>query len=120
MKKTEILQREEDHDRLTDILTYLLAGFEGATSGNKINSVTVQQAGVSGYRVITRGTGFDDQGNTVYLVGFTVADSPQRALLLTESGYRENLIQWKIDQFAKGLNDNGSSKDEQPRLVLTD
>lgn len=119
MKEKKALLQEQIYDQLTECIPYLLAGLTGDTDGHEINSFAVQQAGISGFRVVTRATGFDDSGNTVHVVGFTTGDTPQRALLLAESGYRDNVIQWKIDQFAKSFGSNGSSKNERVGLVLT-
>ena len=120
MKKTETLSVEMTHDRLTDCLPYLLAGFAGRTSGHKINSVTVQQAGLSGYRVIIRAVGVDGRGDSVHLVSFTIGNSPGETLLLAEGGYKDDSIQWKIDQFAKSVDNYGSSSNGRVGLTMTD
>ncbi len=119
MKKKESLLGEQLHDQLTECLTYLLAGLAGHTDGHHINSVAVQQTGVSGYRVVIRATGFDASGDTVHFVSFTTGDSPQRTLLLAEGAYRDNVVQWKIDRFATSAGSNGAAKDERSKLVLT-
>lgn len=114
------LEKEQNYDGLVDSIPYILAGFEGRTSGKKINSVTIQQAGLSGYRVIVRGIGVDTEGNTVYVVGFTIGSTAGKALLLTEGAYSANQIQWKIDQYAKDIDNHGSSENGRGRLVLVD
>lgn len=120
MKEKESLKEEMVHDRLTDTIPYLLAGFTGHTSGNKVNSVTVQQAGLSGYRVIIRAVGIDKSGDTVHLVSFTIGSSAAAALLLAEGAYRDDVIQWKIDRFAEGNGDHGLSKNGKTGLTITD
>lgn len=120
MKKSNTLAKEQNYDNLVDSIPYLLAGFEGRTSGKKINSITIQQAGISGYRVIVRAVGVDSEGHTIHLVGFTIGSGAGESLLLTEGAYQANKIQWKVDQYAKDLSRNGSSKDGRRELVLTD
>lgn len=120
MEKTKGLTEELNHDGLTDAIPYLLAGFEGRTSGNKVNSITVQQTGFSGYRVIIRGTGFDERGDTIYIVSFTIGNTPGQALLIAEGAYREDLIQWKVDQFAASSSNHGATKNEKRQLTLLD
>lgn len=120
MENEDSLNKEMVHDRLADSIPYLLAGFEGRTSGNKVNGITVQQAGLSGYRVIVRAVGVDNEGNTLHLVSFTIGNSAGAALLLAEGAYRDNLIQWKVDRFAESNGDNGLSKNGQRKLTLID
>ena len=120
MKKTEALTEEMEHDQLSSTITYLLAGLAGGTSGHKINSVAVQQAGLSGFRVVIRAVGVNDRGDTVHVVSFTTGSEPGDTLLLAERAYRDNVIQWKVDRFAEGNGDDGPSKNGQLKLVLVD
>ncbi len=120
MKKASALKEEMKDDQLTECIQYLLAGLTGHTSGHKITSVAVQQAGLSGYRVIIRAVGADSDGNTIFAISYTIASEPGAALLLAEAAYRDDAIQWKVDRFAKSISDNGPSKNERGRLVLTD
>ncbi len=119
MKKTQTKVEINDYEQLNEILVYLLAGLTGRTDGNEIVSITVQQADLSAYRVVIRARGVDDDGNPVRVVGFTGGSSPSSALLLAEEGYRENVIRWTVDRFAKSVSDNGSSKIKEAGLSIT-
>jgi len=111
--------REElKHDELTSVLPYLLAGLEGNTNGYQITSVAVQQAGLSGYRVVVRATGRNGSGDPVCVVGFTNSDNPGSALLLAEEGYERNLVKWKVDRFATGIGESGPSKNGDDKLTI--
>lgn len=110
----------EEYEQLNRTIPYLLAGLEGYTNGHKINSVTVQQDGLHGYRVILRAVGVNPGGDTLFFVGFSNGSDPGAALLFAENGYRENVIRWSIDRFAKSLSDNGSSEDEGGKLTIRD
>lgn len=120
MKETTSFTEEIKHDQLTDSLPYLLAGFEGRTSGHKVTGITVQQAGLSGYRVVLRAIGVDGTGDPICLVSFTTGDTAGGALLLAEDAYKADVIQWKVDRFAKSLSDNGNSKNGSGGLTLVD
>lgn len=119
MNNKEQLIEVDDYEQLTLSIPYLLAGLEGLTDGHKIDSLAVQQAGFSSYRVVIRGQSIDDSGDPIYVVSFTNASQPAIALLLAEEGYRDNLIRWKVDRFATSASDNGSSENERAKLNLT-
>ena len=119
MTKKEPKIEVQDYEQLTKSIPYLLAGLEGHTNGHKINSIAVQQARFSGYRVVIRGTELHDSRDPVHVVSFTSGSEPAVALLLAEEGYREDLIRWIVDKFKKSVSDNGSSKNERTKLNLT-
>lgn len=120
MTKEESLLEEMEHDRLSDSLPYLLAGLAGSTSGNQINSIAIQQTGLSGFRCVIRGTGVNEHGDPIHVVSFTTGGSAGGTLLLAEEAYRENLIKWKIDRFAENARSNGAAENEQSRLIILD
>lgn len=120
MKKKERVSEVENYEQLNTILIYLLAGLTGCTDGYELVSVTVQQADLSAYRVVLRASDNSGSGDPIRLVGFTSGHQPASALLLAEEGYRDNLIRWSVDKFAKGLIDNGSSKIKKARLTIND
>lgn len=119
MKDPDALLELEDYERLTSTIPYLLAGLENHTNGHEIKSITVQQTRVSGYRVVARAIDRSDAGDPIHVVGFSSSDQPGTALLIFEAGYRDNLIRWSVDRFAKSLSDNGSAKNEKTRLSIT-
>lgn len=120
MKENGRLLEAKDYERLTDTIPYLLAGLTGHTDGHHIDSITVQQAGLSGFRILIRANGTDSEGDRLHFVGFSNASDPGAAILVAERGYRENLIRWKIDRFAKSAVEGGASKDERTKLSIRD
>ncbi len=110
----------EDYGKLVESIPYLLAGLEGITDGHKINGFTVQQTGISGFRVILRATGEHRGDDSVHLVSFTTASDPGTAILLAEEGYREDVIRWSIDRFAKGASASSPSKNGGHGLTIRD
>ena len=109
-----------DYEQLTSTLPYLLAGLEGHTDGNELKSVTIQQASVSGFRIVIRGFARKDTGAPVCVVGFASGTTPGSALLLAEGAYREGLIRWTVDRYAKSSSNGDGSKDESTRLTIRD
>lgn len=119
MAKDTVATLGENYGKLVEGLPYILAGLEGLTNGHKLNSITVQQAGLSGYRIILRGTGDFNGESSVHVVGFTAASDPATAILLAEEGYRDNVIRWSVDRFAKSISDSKSSKNGNDGLTIT-
>lgn len=120
MNKDASFTKELKQDELNGILTYLLAGLAGRTNGHEITGITVQQARLSGYRVVIRASGRKAGGDPIHVVGFTSAAGPGAALLIAEDGYARNVIQWKTDRFAKRISESGSSENGSDKLVLVD
>jgi hypothetical protein len=119
--KKKVLQdaiTEENFNDLTKAIPYLLAGLEGLTNGNKLISVTLQQTDLSGFRVVLRSIQERASGDSVRVVGFTSGSSAPECLLFAEAGYRENVIRWHVDRFAKSVSQDGPSKNG--RLVIND
>lgn len=119
MTKKQALLEVKDYEHLVGSITYLLAGLEGNTDGYQIVSVTLQQAGVSDFRVVLRARGASASGDPVRVVGFSNGGEPAIALLNAEKGYRENVIRWSVDRFAESISKDGESKNGQPRLSIT-
>lgn len=104
---------KEEQNGLDDSIRYILAGLSGNTDGNELVGITIQQTRLSGFRVILRGIQRDSDGSTLRVVGFTSSDNPSGALLHAEQAYRENLIRWTPDRFAKSVSANGGKKAER-------
>lgn len=118
MSKKQSVSIGEDYEQLVGCIPYLLAGLEGLTNGHQINSIAVQQTGLSGFRIILRATGDYNGESSVHLVSFTTASDPGAAILLAEEGYRENVTRWSIDRYAQSISDRDSSKNDNGRLSI--
>ena len=111
------LVEDKHYDDLNRTLPYIIAGLEGNTDGNEIVSITVQQAGLSTFRVVLRAIQRSDADDPVRVVGFTTATTAAGAFALVEKGYGGNDIKWKIDRYANGTKPNSDSKNKQLRIT---
>ena len=109
---------QEDYDRLTQAITFLLAGLHGATDRRELHSISLQRDNRAAFRCILRGIGKSGPVDGLRLVAFTNADSAAECLLHAEYGFASDVIRWHLDAFANGAGENASAENGHKGLVI--
>lgn len=117
-KNTQLKDKDHDYNQLKAALPFLLAGLEGHTDGIELLGISLQRGRDGDYRVVLRGNGATPDGHPLRVVAFTNGEEPADVLICAEEGYRDNLVRWHVDRFAKGVVDNGKPETGKNGLTI--